>query len=181
MITLCVKVTKEYSSDGSGAAMDTKDLRIVELLLRDSDTSNRDLARDLGIAESSTLERVRKLRRDGVILGQHAEVDFKALGAQLQVMILIRLTTNARETVESFRDRVLELPEVRSLYLVTGEYDFLIHAVVRDPEHLRTLELDHVTSLGVVDSVQTLLVFEHGMNWGLPTSPDPPNPGGLRR
>ncbi len=149
--------------------MDAKDLRIVELLLRDASTSNRDLARDLGIAESSTLERVRKLRRDGVIVGQHAEVDFKALGAQLQVMILIRLTSNARETVESFRDRVLDLPEVRSVYLVTGEYDFLVHAVVRDPEHLRALELDSITSLGVVGSVQTLLVFEHETNWGLPT------------
>ncbi|HKK92186.1 MAG TPA: Lrp/AsnC family transcriptional regulator [Longimicrobiales bacterium] len=161
--------------------LDAKDLRIVELLLHDASTSNRDLARDLGIAESSTLERVRKLRRDGVLRGQHAEVDFKALGAPMQVMILVRLTSNARDTVESFRDAVLELPEARSVYLVTGAYDFLIHAVVRDPEHLRTLELDHITSLGVVDSVQTLLVFEHGMNWGLPVSAEESDSGGRRR
>jgi DNA-binding Lrp family transcriptional regulator len=151
--------------------MDTKDLRIVELLLRDSGISNRDLARDLGIAESSTLERVRKLRRDGIIRGQHAEIDFAALGVGLQVMILIRLTSNARETVERFRSHALDQPEVRSVYLVTGEFDFLLHAVVRDPDHLRSLELDRMTSLGIVETVQTLLVFEHGMNWGLPVEP----------
>lgn len=148
--------------------MDAKNLRIVELLLHDAGISNRDLARDLGIAESSTLERVRKLRRDGVIRGQHAEVDFAALGLALQVMILVRLTSNARETVERFRDRALDLPEVRSVYLVTGEFDFLVHAVVRDPDHLRSLELDRMTSTGMVDAVRTLLVFEHGTNWGLP-------------
>ncbi len=148
--------------------LDAKDLRIVEQLLADSGVSNRDLARSIGIAESSTLERVRRLRRDGVILGQHASIDLAALGAHLEVMVLIRLTNNARESVEQLRDHLLAQPEVRAVFLVSGEFDFLVHAAVRDSDHLRRLELDRVTSRPEVDGVRTLLIFEHRSNHELP-------------
>ncbi len=148
--------------------MDTKDLRITQRLMLDSDTSNRDLARELGIAESSTLERVRRLRRDGVIQGQHAEINLAALGARLQVMVLVRLVNNSRVSVERLRDHLLAQREVRSVYLVSGEFDFLVHAAVEDSDHLRRLELDKITSQEIVAGVQTLLIFEHGTNYELP-------------
>jgi len=148
--------------------VDTKDLRILELLLADSGISNRDLARSIGIAESSTLDRVRRLRRDGVIRGQHADVDLGALGAHLEVLILIRLTNNARESVEELRDHLLAQPEIRSVFLVSGAFDFLVHAAVRDSAHVRQLELDQITSRVEVAGVQTLLIFEHSTNHGLP-------------
>ena len=150
------------------AGLDAKDLRILARLMEDASISNRDLARALGLAESSTLERVRRLRRDGVIRGQHADIDLGALGARLEVLILIRLTNNARESVEHLRDHLLKQPEVRSVFLVSGEFDFLVHAAVRDSDHVRRLELDRVTSRPEVDGVRTLLIFEHAANFSLP-------------
>jgi DNA-binding Lrp family transcriptional regulator len=51
------------------AAMDDIDSAIVRELQRDARQTNRELARTLGVAPSTCLERVRALRARGVITG----------------------------------------------------------------------------------------------------------------
>ncbi len=149
-------------------SLDRMDRRILELLLKDSRISNRALARELGLAESSMLERVRGLERSGVLLGAHAEVDLRSLGVNLQAVIMIRLQKNTRKVIESFRSAMLELREVRSVFLVSGEFDFIVHVAVRDSDHLRELELDQITCRAEVGSLETSLIFDHRVSHRLP-------------
>ena len=58
--------------------MDELDSAIVRHLQQDARQTNRDLARTLGIAPSTCLERVRALRAAGVLTGFHAGVDLAA-------------------------------------------------------------------------------------------------------
>ena len=141
--------------------LDRTNRKIVRLLQKNARMSNKELARRVGVAESTCLERVRRLTTDGVFSGFHAEVDTPAVGIGLQAMIAVRLSKHARVSVDRFRTEVLDLPEVVTLYHVGGSNDYLVHVAVRGPEHLRDLALNTFTTRPEVEHIETSLVFEH--------------------
>jgi DNA-binding Lrp family transcriptional regulator len=141
--------------------LDRIDRQIIRFLQKDARQSNRQLAAAVGLAPSSCLERVRRLRARGVIEGFAAQVDPAALGLSLQAMVSVRLAGHSREVFESVRDRVVDLPEVMAVYHVGGQADFLVHVAVRDAEHLRQLAWDHFTSRQEVGQIETSLIFEY--------------------
>lgn len=148
--------------------LDRIDFAIVSELQKNARLSNKELAGMLDIAQSTCLERVRRLREEGVLIGFHAEVDPKALGIGLQALIAIRLTLHSHEMVDSFQAHALSLEEVVSVYHVAGTTDFMVHVAVRDAEHLRNLALDAFTTRPEVDHIQTSLIFAHTRSPVLP-------------
>lgn len=151
--------------------LDRIDFDIVGVLQKDARVANNRLAEMVGVAPSTCLERVRRLVRLEVLQGFHAEVDPSALGIGLEAMIAVRLRLHSRELVDSFREYVAELEEVRSVFHVTGGDDFLVHVAVRDSDHLRDLALDSFTTRPEVDHIQTRLIFQYTPTWRLPVIP----------
>jgi DNA-binding Lrp family transcriptional regulator len=141
--------------------LDRIDIAIVAQLQKDARTSNKELAALVGLAPSSCLERVRRLQRDSVIRGYHADVDPKALGIGIQAMVAIRLSAHQRQNMELARAHLRALPEVVHLYHLSGADDFLVHVAARDADHLRHIVMNGVSSLDVVANVETSLIFEH--------------------
>jgi len=148
--------------------MDRIDFEIIRHLQNDGRISNKTLAAEVGLAPSTCFERVRQLRRNGVITGVHADIDPKALGAELEAIYFIELAKHSREVVETFQADLKKIPEVRSVYLVSGQYDFLVHVAVRDTRHLRDLALDAFTVRPEVTRIETVLVFDHIRQFELP-------------
>jgi DNA-binding Lrp family transcriptional regulator len=60
------------------------DLGILRNLQDDARISNKELAAAVGIAPSTCLDRVARLRATGVITGQHAHVDAAKLAGRLR-------------------------------------------------------------------------------------------------
>lgn len=150
-------------------SLDRIDLALIGHLQNDARLSNKELAALVGLAPSSTLGRVRRLREAGVLRGAHAEIDPEALGIGLQALVALRLARNTRDDVQAFRDHLLALPEVAALWHVGGEDDLLVHVVVRDTRHLFDLMMDRVTSRPEVDRVRTEIVFDHVRKASLPS------------
>jgi DNA-binding Lrp family transcriptional regulator len=148
--------------------LDRIDFEILSALREDARLSNKELAARVNLAQSSCLERVRRLREQGVLRGAHTEVDPESLGVHLQAMIAVRLKQHSRELVESFRAHALELSEVLGLYHVAGEDDFLVHVAVRDAHYLRDFAMDAFTTRPEVAHIRTSLIYEHRKRWGLP-------------
>jgi DNA-binding Lrp family transcriptional regulator len=143
-------------------------------LQKDARLSNKELAARVALAPSSCLERVRRLRREGVLRGFHAEVDPAALGIGLEALIAVRLTRHSRELMRRFRAHVDPLPEVVAVFHVGGRNDFLLQVAVRDVEHLRNFALDALTGLEEVAHLETSLIFEHAPRLPLPDYSEPP-------
>ena len=141
--------------------MDRIDGAILAALQNQGRLSNKELAAQVGLAPSSCLERVRRLQERGVLLGFHAEVDPGALGIGLQAFVSVRLSVHTRDVVDAFRDHVVALPEVVSVYHVAGQEDFVVHVAVRDADHLKNLTLDGFTTRAEVARLNTALVYEH--------------------
>ena len=148
--------------------LDRTDYEIISLLRNNARLSNKALAAAVGLAPSTCLLRVRRLMRDGVLKGFHADVDPASIGASLQAMIAIRLERHSRVEVEAFRSHALAQPEVVQLYHVAGVNDFMAHVWVRDTEHLREFAMTAFTSRDEVAHIETGLIFEHAVGDALP-------------
>ena len=148
--------------------LDLTDYEIISLLRNNARLSNKALAAAVGLAPSTCLLRVRRLMRDGVLKGFHADVDPASIGASLQAMIAIRLERHSRVEVEAFRTHALAQPEVVQLYHVAGVNDFMAHVWVRDTEHLREFAMTAFTSRDEVAHIETGLIFEHAVGDALP-------------
>jgi DNA-binding Lrp family transcriptional regulator len=140
---------------------DAVDWQILGVLQHDARITNRELADRVGLSPSASLARVKSLRERGVIVGYAAELDLARIGRPLQAIVAIRLGTHHRDTINRFVADMVELDETLDLFHVTGEADYLLHLAVTDPEHLRNVVLDALTSRPEVAQVTTSLVFEH--------------------
>jgi DNA-binding Lrp family transcriptional regulator len=137
------------------------DRRILVALQSNARRTNKDLAATAGLAQSTTLERVRDLERRGVIRGYHADVALPALGRELQAMVTLRIHPKSGAGVERLLDQLTALPETVCVYLLSGADDALVHLAVADADHLREVILSKIAVLeGVVDE-RTSIVFEH--------------------
>jgi DNA-binding Lrp family transcriptional regulator len=149
--------------------LDSFDRAIVAALRANARLSNKDLAELVGLAPSTCLERVRRLRDLGVFRGFHADVDLGSVGVGTQAMIGVSMSEHSRELVDSLLDYVQTLPEVLQIYHVAGADDFLVHVAVRDTTHLRDLALDSFTIRSEVDRIETRLIFQHSATWRVPS------------
>ena len=140
--------------------LDRTEAAILEALQQNARISNRALADRVGIAPSTCLERVRRLRGRGVIRGFHAEVDPSAVGRTIQALIAVRLRVHSRETIDAFYRHVTELPDSLAVYHVGGADDYLIHVAVLDTAALRELVVEDFTARPEVAHVETRLIFE---------------------
>ncbi|WP_329015256.1 Lrp/AsnC family transcriptional regulator [Streptomyces sp. NBC_00690] len=141
-------------------ALDPVDLRILRLLQNDARTTYRDLAADVGIAASTCLDRVARLRRSGVILGHRLALDPARLGRGLQALLSVQVRPHRRELISTFVERIRALPESRALFHLTGPDDYLVHVAVADTADLQRLVIDEFTSRPEVARVETRLIFQ---------------------
>jgi Lrp/AsnC family leucine-responsive transcriptional regulator len=113
--------------------LDTANLRLVEELQRDARLSFAELGRRVGLSSPAVAERMARLEEEGVITGYHAEVDPRALGLTLGVVIRIRPAPRELHKVAELAQRT---PEVVECHRITGEDCYFKKAHVRDVEHM---------------------------------------------
>lgn len=141
-------------------ALDPVDLEILRVLQNDARTTYRDLAAAVGLAPSTCLDRVARLRRGGVILGHALRLDPARLGRPLEALLSVQVRPHRRELVGPFVERVRALPEARALFHLTGPEDYLVHVAVAGAADLQRLVLDEFTSRREVARVETRLIFQ---------------------
>ncbi|MGW1802861.1 Lrp/AsnC family transcriptional regulator [Streptomyces sp. NPDC001984] len=141
--------------------MDELDSLILEHLQRDARTTNKELARTLGIAPSTCLERVRALRNRGVITGYHAAVALRALNRRVQALLSIQVRPLSREVIEGFKSYVTELPEVLSVFVIAGNDDFLVHVAVQDVDQLHAFLMDRFSQRREIVNFRSSVIYQH--------------------
>ena len=141
--------------------LDATDWAILDVLQDDARTSNRELAAAVHVSPSTSSERVRNLKADGVIRGYHADVDYGALGRHVQALTAITIRPPTREIIEAFRNWVSQLPEIVGVFVVSGTADFLLHVAVPDTDALYAFVIDRLTERPEVADVNTSVVYEH--------------------
>jgi DNA-binding Lrp family transcriptional regulator len=141
--------------------LDDVDRALVRELQADARRSNRELAAAVHVSPSTSSERIRALRADGVIRGYHADVALPTLGRHVQALTAVTIRPPTRSNIEAFRNWVETLPELIGVFVVSGTSDFLLHVAVADTDALYAFVIDHLTERPEVADVNTSIVYEH--------------------
>ncbi|MFC7528240.1 Lrp/AsnC family transcriptional regulator [Actinoplanes sp. GCM10030250] len=144
--------------------MDDIDSALVRELQTNARQTNRDLARAVGIAPSTCLERVRLLRDRGVITGYHAEVSLTALGREVQALLHVQVRPLTRTVIEGFKSYAAGLPEVLSVFVLAGGDDFLVHVAVRSVDDLHAFLMDRFTGRREIVGFRSSVIYQHARN-----------------
>jgi Lrp/AsnC family transcriptional regulator, leucine-responsive regulatory protein len=135
--------------------LDSIDFKILSELQREGDISNVELARRVHLSPSPCLARVKALEAAGVISRYVALVNASAMGLGLNVFINISLTTQSKQALADFEQRIAEHDEVMECYLMTGDSDYLIRVAVADMAALERFILDQLTPIPGIEKIRT--------------------------
>ncbi len=141
--------------------LDDIDRGLIRELQRDARQSNRELAAAVHVSPSTSSERVRGLKADGIVRGYHADVSHAALNRHVQALTAVTIRPPTRANVEAFRKWVADLPELIGVFVVSGASDFLLHVAVPDTDALYAFVIDRLTERPEVADVRTSVVYEH--------------------
>ena len=100
--------------------MDEKDKQIIKILKDDARAGYQDIGTQISLSEGAVRKRIKTLTDDGVIRKFTVKVGV-AEGAQA---ITLLATNPAQPTVEVSK-KIMEIPNVETIYEVTGEYDIV--------------------------------------------------------
>ena len=139
--------------------LDATDRKILEILQHDSNITNAQLAKEIGLSPAPTLERVNKLEAAGVIKSYHAVIDPASVNLGVSTFVMVSLKGHNKENIEKFVSAINHIDEVIECHHITGAGDFILKLVSTDIAAYQQLMLEKVSNIDVVDSLQTMVIL----------------------
>jgi Lrp/AsnC family leucine-responsive transcriptional regulator len=137
--------------------MDSADTTILTILQDNARTSNAEIARQIGMAPSGVLERIRKLEATGLIRGYQAHIDPHPLGLGLLAFVAVR--SDERVGEQQTGEQLAAMPEVQEVHHIAGEDCFLVKVRAPDTEALGRILRERFGAIPSVRSTRTTIVL----------------------
>lgn len=142
-----------------GAELDKIDLQILSLMQANARVSNADLARELEMAPSAVLERVKKLEQREIIQRYNAAINPQAVNQKLLAFIFIK-TSEGLGVDAKISASLSKLPQVQEVHHIAGEDCFLVKVRTEDSASLMALMRTKIKNIPGVVSTKTTIVLE---------------------
>ncbi len=139
--------------------VDRIDRKILRLMQQNARIKNVNLARQVGVAQSTVLERVRRLEERGVIKGYRVIIDPEKLGLSIQAFVSVTMQRHEAEVIKRFEGGVKKIRGVRACYHLTGRFDYLLYVVARDLEELGKIVKSKIAALDGYGRSETFVIF----------------------
>jgi len=140
--------------------LDVMDRSILHALQENGRLTNTELADRINLSQTATAERVKRLTREGYILGYSAHLSPKMLDRSMLVFIEIKLDRTTPEVFETFSAFTRGNPDILECHMVAGGFDYLIKARVKDMTAYRTFLANVILPLPGVRETRTYAVME---------------------
>lgn len=140
--------------------IDRIDRRLLVRLQQDGRTPVAQLAREVHLTVTPTLERVRRLEASGYIEGYFARLNPSRLGLGLLAYVEVSLDRTTPDAFERFKQVMLAHDEVMECHMVAGGFDYLLKVRVTDMESYRRFLGDRIAAVRGVQQTHTYFVME---------------------
>jgi Lrp/AsnC family leucine-responsive transcriptional regulator len=140
--------------------LDATDLRILREIQQNGRLPVVDLAERVNLSKSPCLKRLRRLEKQGYILGYRAVLDAKKLAQAHLVFVQVKLANTSRQVLDHFNLAVQSIPQIQSCHMMSGGYDYLLKIRTKDMEDYRILLGDVLSALPGIAQTSTFPVME---------------------
>jgi len=144
--------------------LDEIDIKILEVLKRNSKLSYRELGKKLLMPVTTVHHRIRKLEKNGVIKNYSLVIDNKKLGRTISSYILLKVDYSSLKHMnlsqQQLARKIKNNQNVEDIALITGLKDIIIKVRCSSIEELNNLINKDLRNLQGIKSTETLIVLD---------------------
>src|SRR5690606_12823986 len=144
--------------------LDSKDLKILELLQRDAQVSNKEISAKVNLSLTPLYERIKKLTSMAFLKKKVYLLDRKMLDLNLMVLVSVKIEKHSGEAAQSFMDEIKKIPEVVECFHVTGAFDFHLKVYARDIDHYHEFNFNKLASIKSIRHMESYFVMKEVVN-----------------
>ena len=138
---------------------DQIDRKILEILQDSGKITNAQLSIEVGLSPAPTLERVKKLEKNGIIESYHAKLNKQEIGIGVSTFVHVALIGHRKSIVDSFVSQIVEIPEVVECHHITGQGDFILKVVSKDITSYQKLLVEVINEIPEIDNTQSTVIL----------------------
>ncbi len=142
--------------------LDDSNRRLIRHLQNDPEAPIAEIAKRAGMTPATAARRLENLTAQGVLLGQSAVINWKALGYLVEVSLRFTLDKTTPRAFDDFLIAARKVPEVLEIQTFLGRVDVRLSVIARDMSHYqdiyrtRILNLPHIAELEALMQVASI-------------------------
>ena len=141
---------------------------ILRMLENNSKIDLHDLAIMLGTDETMILQEIEKMEQEGVICGYPTLINWdKTDTEKVTALIEVKVVPQRGQGFEKLAERISNYPEVKSIYLMSGAFDFVVFLEGKTLKEVSMFVSTKLSTLDAVSGTATHFVLkkykDHGM------------------
>ncbi len=141
--------------------IDAIDLEIVDILSQNGRIPNNEIAARLSISEGTVRNRIKKLTVNNLLKVKGLINPDEGTEKQLiYILVTLQMNKKWKETAQ----RVSDLPNVRSVSMITGRFDLIVELFI-EPHNLINFLTNELSTIGTVASTESLVTIKNFNKW----------------
>jgi Lrp/AsnC family transcriptional regulator len=138
---------------------DDTDRRILRHLLADPMLATADLAVRAGVSTATCWRRLERLRGAGILRGQEAVIDWRALGYEVEVSLRFTLDKTDPRAFDEFLSAARQVPEVIGIETFLGRVDVRLSVIARDMAQYQDIYRRRILTLPHIADIEALMLI----------------------
>ena len=138
--------------------IDDADRRILRQLVAEPGLPTADLAERAGVTAATCWRRLERLSGAGILKGQHALIDWRALGWVVEVSLRFTLDKTQPRAFDEFLAAARAVPEVIEIQTFLGRVDMRLNVIARDMGHYREVYRARILTLPHIADIESLML-----------------------
>ena len=134
--------------------------QLLRLLENNSKLSSQDLAVMLGATVEEVANEISVLEQEHVICGYHTLIDWNKINDDVTALVELRVTPQGGDGYQKLAERIKEFPQVVTLYLMSGAYDFLVMVKGKTLKEISLFVSGKLASIHEVQNTTTPFHFD---------------------
>jgi Lrp/AsnC family leucine-responsive transcriptional regulator len=140
--------------------LDRIDRMIIDIMQKEGRIAISELAARVNLSTTPCSERVKRLEREGIIMGYYARINPARVDKSLLVFLEIKLSAKSGEVFDQVAKDLSQIPEVLECHLISGEFDYLVKARLKEMSAYRRLLGNMLKKLPESASSHSYIVME---------------------
>ena len=135
--------------------------KILTFIEKNSRIDLKELVIVLGVDEVTVANELEAMEAENIICGYHTLIDWDKTGIEkVTALIEVRVTPQRGMGFDKVAERIYNYPEVNSVYLISGSFDFMVTIEGRTLREVSQFVSDKLSPLESVLSTKTNFILK---------------------
>ncbi len=144
----------------NNSKLDAIDMKILHALSRDARITITDLSQEVGLSKTPCNSRLKRLEKEGVILGYRALLDPVKMGLDHIAFVEVKLSDTRAKALNEFNEAARKLPEIEQCHMIAGGFDYLLKVRTQDINSYRKIMGEKLSNLPHLAQTSTYVSME---------------------